>query len=179
MLGLGGDVLMFLGTALRSQVALAAENRFLRKQVVLYRERPVKPRRASDAMRLALVLLARCFAWREALTLVQLATLTRWHRQAFRLLWRWRSSPSGRPRLPADLQRLIAAMARSTPTWGEERIAAELLSSSSVSASRRAPCVGTWPAGGAEEGLGPPGNAGPPSSGTTLTPCWPATAAWR
>ena len=116
MLGLGGDVLMFLGTALRSQVALAAENRFLRKQVVLYRERPVKPRRASDAMRLALVLLARCFAWREALTLVQLATLTRWHRQAFRLLWRWRSSPSGRPRLPADLQRLIAAMARSTPT---------------------------------------------------------------
>jgi putative transposase len=73
-----------------------------------------------------MVLLARCFGWREALAIVQPATLLRWHRQAFRLLWRWRSR-SGRPRLPAELQRLIAAMARDNPSWGEERIAAELL----------------------------------------------------
>ncbi len=65
-------------------------------------------------MRLALVLLARCFPWREALTLVQPATLLRWHRQAVRLLWCWQSRP-GRPRLPADLQSLIAGMARSNP----------------------------------------------------------------
>ncbi len=105
---------------------LAAENLFLRKQLALYRERPGNPRRASDPLRLTLVLLARWFAWREALTIVQPATLIRWHRQAFRLLWRWRSRP-GRPPLPAELQRLIAAMARDNPTWGEERIAAELL----------------------------------------------------
>jgi transposase InsO family protein len=67
-------------------VVLAAENLFLRKQLVLYRARPVKLRRASDAMRLALVLWARCCAWREALTLVQPAPLIRGHRQAFRLL---------------------------------------------------------------------------------------------
>jgi len=115
-----------LGSSLRSRTALVAENLFLRKQLALYRERQVKPRRASDPVRLALVLLARRFAWREALTIVQPATLLRWHREMFRLLWRWRSRP-GRPRLPADLQRLIAAMARSNPTWGEERIAAELL----------------------------------------------------
>lgn len=77
-------------------------------------------------MRLARVLLARCLAWREALTIVQPATLLRWHHQAFRLLRRWRSQP-GRLRLPAELQRLIAAMVRDNPTWGEERIAAELL----------------------------------------------------
>jgi putative transposase len=86
----------------------------------------VKPRRPSDPLRLALVLLAGCFAWREALTIVQPATLLRWHREAFRLFWRWRSRP-GRPRLPAELQRLIAAMTRDNPTWGEERIPAELL----------------------------------------------------
>jgi len=120
------DLARFLGASLRSRTALAAENLFLRKQLALYRERQVNPRRASDPIRLALVLLARCFAWREALTIVRPATLIRWHRDAFRLLWRWRSRP-GRPRLPADLQRLIAAMARSNPTWGEERIAAELL----------------------------------------------------
>jgi putative transposase len=109
-----------------SRTTLAAENLFLRKQLALYRERQVKPRWASDPQRLMLVLFARGFAWREALTIVQLATLLLWHREAFRILWRGRSRP-GRPRLPADLQRVIATMTRDNPTWGEERIAAELL----------------------------------------------------
>lgn len=61
---------------------MAAENLFLRKQLALYRERQVKSRRASDPLRLTLVLLARRFAWREALTIVQPATLLRWHRDA-------------------------------------------------------------------------------------------------
>jgi putative transposase len=123
---LGRDLVRLLGASLRSRTALAAENLFLRKQLALYRERQVNPRRASDPMRLALVLLARCFAWRDALTIVQPATFLRWPRGAFRLLWRWRSRP-GRPRLPAALQHLIAGMARDNPTWGEERLAAELL----------------------------------------------------
>ncbi len=122
----GIDLVRCLGTSLRSPAALAAENLFLRKQLTLYRERQMQPRRASDSVRLGLVLLAGCFAWRETLAIVQPATLLRWHREAFRLLWRWRSRP-GRPHLPTDLQHLIAAMARSNPTWGEERIAAELL----------------------------------------------------
>jgi len=122
----GVDLMRFLGVSLRSRTALAAENLFLRKQLALYRERQVKPRRASDPLRLTLVLLACCFAWREALTIVQPATLLRWHRHAFRLFWRWRSRP-GRPRLPMELHQLIAAMARNNVTWGEERIAAELL----------------------------------------------------
>jgi putative transposase len=126
MLGLGGNFVRFLGASFRSRTALAAENLFLRKQLALYRERQVKPRRTADPLRLTLVLLARCFAWRAALTIVQPGTLLHWHREAFRLFWRWRSRP-GRPRLPATLQRLIAAMARDNPTWGEERIAAELL----------------------------------------------------
>ena len=88
MTRLGIDLGRFLGTSLRSRLALAAENLFLRKQLALYRERQVKPHRASDATRLGLVLLARWFAWREALTIVQPATLLRWHREAFRLFWR-------------------------------------------------------------------------------------------
>ena len=102
MTGLGMDLGRFLGASLRSRTALAAENLFLRKQLALYRERQVKPRRASDPLRLTLVLLARWFAWREALRIVQPATLLRWHRETFRLFWRWRSR-AGRPRLPAEL----------------------------------------------------------------------------
>jgi transposase InsO family protein len=47
-------------------------------------------------------------------------------RQGFRLLWRWKSRPVGRPRIPKDLRRLIREMAAENPTWGEERIANEL-----------------------------------------------------
>jgi putative transposase len=124
---LGADALRF-GTAwVRSRTVLAAENLFLRKQLALYREREVTPRRATDATRLVLVLLARVFPWRGTLLIVQPATLIRWHRQAFRLWWRWRSRGPGRPRIPADLRQLINAMARDNPSWGERRIAAELL----------------------------------------------------
>ena len=126
MAALAIDLGRFVSSTLRSRTALAAENLFLRKQLALYRERQVQPRRATDPVRLTLVLLMRCFAWREALTIVQPATLVRWHREAFRLFWRWRSRP-GRPPLPPELQQLIAAIARDNLTWGEERIAAELL----------------------------------------------------
>ena len=121
------DTLRFIRVSLRPRCALAAENLFLRKQLALYLERKVKPRRAKAATKLTLVLLSRLFAWREALTVVKPDTLIRWHRQGFRLFWRWKSKARGRPRIPADLQKLIADMAASNVTWGEERIAAELL----------------------------------------------------
>ena len=121
------DALRFIRLSLRPHCALAAENLFLRKQLALFLERKVKARRASDASRLTLVLLSRLFAWRQALTIVQPDTFIRWHRKGFRLFWRWKSKPRGRPRVPAELQKLIVEMAKQNPTWGEERIAAELL----------------------------------------------------
>jgi putative transposase len=60
------------------------------------------------------------------LTVVKPDTLIRWHRQGWRLFWRWKSR-SGRPPIPVGLRRMIIAIARANPTWGEERIADELL----------------------------------------------------
>ncbi len=119
------DTLRLIRVSLRPRCALAAEN--LRKQLALYLERKVKSHRAAAAAKLTLVLLSRLFAWREALTVVKPDTSIRWHRKGFRLFWRWKSKPQGRPRIPADLRKLIADMAVSNVTWGEERIAAELL----------------------------------------------------
>src|SRR5437016_10702016 len=120
------DATCYLMLCLRPPTALAAENLFLRKQLALYQERHVKPRRTTDAIRFTLVWLGRWFNWRQALAVVQPATFTRWHRQGVRLFWRWKSHP-GRPRIPATLQVLIRQMARDNLTWGEERIANERL----------------------------------------------------
>ena len=88
--------------------------------------RQVPPRRATDATRLTLVLLGRLFEWKEALRVVRPETFVGWHRKGFKLFWRWKSRQLGRPRISKDLHRLILAMARSNPTWGQARIASEL-----------------------------------------------------
>jgi transposase InsO family protein len=119
------DLLALVRLGLTARARLAAENLFLRKQLALYQERHTRPRRPDPATRVTLVLLSRWLDWRSLLTVVQPDTLIRWHRQGWRLVWRWKSRP-GRPPIPADLQRLIVIMARANPTWGEERIANEL-----------------------------------------------------
>jgi putative transposase len=121
------DVLTFFCLSLRSSAALAAENLFLRKQLALYVERRKKPRRATDSVRFTLAQLARFFKWRDVLTVVKPDTLVRWHHKGFRLFWKWKSRSRGRPRVPGELQKLIAEMATNNTTWGEERIANELL----------------------------------------------------
>ncbi len=131
------DLVHFVVLTCSSHTSLAAENLFLRKQLAFYTERQVKPRRLDNTARIALVVLARLIDWRQLLTVVRPDTLVRWHRQGFRLFWRWTSRRSGRPRIPPDLQEVIAAMARANQTWGEERIAAELLLKLGISISPR------------------------------------------
>jgi putative transposase len=83
---IAGDLVRLLLLVSRSRRALAAENLFLRKQLALFQERKVKPRRARDSTRLIMVILGRMFAWRDALVNVQPDTFIRWHRKGFRLL---------------------------------------------------------------------------------------------
>src|SRR5208337_1340152 len=120
------DLVHFVCLGLRSRSSLAAENLFLRKQLAFYQERKVKPRRADNPTRLTLVLLSRWFNWRDALTIVRPRTFVTWHRKGFRLFWRWKSEGGRRP-IPAELRQLIRKMAGENPSWGEERIANELL----------------------------------------------------
>ena len=85
VLRLAGDLVRLVAAAVRSHPQLAAENLFLRKQLALYVERQVKPRRADNATRIALVALSWLIDWRRLLTVVKPDTLVRWHRQGFRL----------------------------------------------------------------------------------------------
>ena len=120
------DALRWVLLLFRSAEALRAENLFLRRQLALYIERGVRPRQVDPATRTSLALLARLFDWRGALVVVQPGTMIRWHRAGWRLLWRMKSR-AGRPPIPMELRELIRRMARENVSWGEERIANELL----------------------------------------------------
>jgi hypothetical protein len=66
--------------------------------------------------------------WRSALLIVQPDTVVHWHRQGFRLYWRWKSrKKQGRPKVDRAIRDLIRRMCRENPTWGVPRILSELL----------------------------------------------------
>lgn len=120
------QLLTLLRLLLLGRAALVAENLFLRKQLALFQERKVQPRKASKTTRLSLIALARFFHWQEALVLVRPETFLGGRRQAFSAFWRWKSRKRGRPQLPRNLRELIREMAADNPSWGRERIADEL-----------------------------------------------------
>jgi putative transposase len=126
LLTLASDLARFVVSVLRPRTALVAENLFLRKQLAFYREHKVTTRPLTDVARLSLVLWSRWFEWKEALLIVKPETLITWHRKGFKLFWRWKSR-RGRPPLPREIRELIVRMAGENPTWGQARVAAELL----------------------------------------------------
>jgi putative transposase len=85
------DACRWVVLRLRSNESVRAENLFLRRQLALYIERGVRPMRIDAATRVSLALLAKRFDWRTALVVVQPATMIRWHRAGWRLLWRAKS----------------------------------------------------------------------------------------
>jgi hypothetical protein len=64
--------------------------------------------------------------WREALVLVQPATVDRWYR-GVRRCWRCRARRPGRPRIDSSCRGLIRRMAAENCLWGAPRIHGELL----------------------------------------------------
>ena len=120
-------VTALLRQLLQSRAALVAENLALRHQIVIL-QRSVKRPRLHRRDRIFWVWLSRLWrGWRSSLIVVQPETVIRWHRQGFRLYWRWKSrSRCGRPKLDAEIRALIRRMSRENPTWGRRRIRSEL-----------------------------------------------------
>jgi putative transposase len=112
----------------RSKADLIAENALLRQQLIVL-NRQIKKPAFSQADRLWLVLLAsRVKSWKASLLIFKPDTLLRWHRQGFRLFWKFKSrNRGGRPKLNTETVTLIQQMAQENRSWGAERIRGELL----------------------------------------------------
>ena len=121
MLKLVRSIVSVLARRFRSRAVLELENLALRQLHVLRRQRPGRPRLiAIDRLLWVWLyrLWPRCLA---AMVLVKPATVVQWHRQGFRLFWRWRSR-SGRPSIDHEVRDLIRQMNAANPLWGAPRI---------------------------------------------------------
>ena len=126
-----------LAKLFRKRRDLLVENLLLRHQLqVELRSRPRPDLKTRD--RFFWLLVRHLYPdWKQHLVLVRPETVLRWHRQGWRLYWRWRSGHHlGRPRLTAEIRELIATMASENPLWGTERIRGELLKLGIVVSSR-------------------------------------------
>ena len=124
------DVLRFVvglaADVLRRRAGLVAENALLRQQLIVAQRKIAGRVRWAPWQRFTMGLAARLGpAWRNATFLVQPATILRWHRAGFRVFWRGRSRPLGRP--PTAWAGLIREIATRNPRWGAERVRGELL----------------------------------------------------
>jgi putative transposase len=148
-------LLLLVRALLMGRLSLAAENLAMRQQLAVYQRTARRPKlRPRD--RVFWVCLSRLWpAWRSVLVIVQPATVVGWHRQGFRLYWRWKSrgAKQGRPRIDRQVQALIRRMSRENPLWGAPRIQSELrllgheLAESTVALymdRRRKPPSPTW-----------------------------------
>jgi transposase InsO family protein len=67
-------------------------------------------------------------SWKENLLIVKPEIVIRWHKEGFRLYWRWKSrSEAGRPKIPRAQINLIKQMGNDKPLWGAPRIHGEML----------------------------------------------------
>jgi hypothetical protein len=127
-MGLLKACVLFLRAMLVPQARLAIENLALRQQVAVFKQSVKRPKlRPRD--RLFWVWLSKLWPhWPSALVLVQPETVIRWHRQGFKLYWRWKSQRGkpGRPPIARHIRELIRRMSRENSTWGAPRIVSEL-----------------------------------------------------
>ena len=113
----------------KSRRQLLLENLALKQQVTMLRQSVKRPR-TTTADRLFWILLSRHVeGWRQMLHSLHPDTVVRWHRQGFRLYWRWKSRgpKPGRPAIDIAQRKLIRDMQASNIGWGAPRIHGELL----------------------------------------------------
>ncbi len=122
-------ILGVLASLFKSRARLEAENLVLRQQVnVLRRQAPKRPQLNNTDRCLVVWLYRCCPSVFGAIAIVRPETIIRWHRARFRAYWRWRSrNRVGRPRISAELRKLIGEMSRANRLWGAPHIQGELL----------------------------------------------------
>jgi transposase InsO family protein len=118
---------LFFRSLFISRLSLAAEILVLRQQLLVL-NRTVKRPKLRRRDRLFWVCLSKLWKdWRDALIIVKPDTVIKWHREGFRLYWRWKSKAQiGRQPIDKEIHELIRRISSENPLWGSPRIQSEL-----------------------------------------------------
>jgi len=113
----------------KSRNDLILENIALRQQLAIFKHKNPRPK-TRNLDRIFWILLKRFWSgWQNCLHIVSPDTVKHWHRNGFKMYWRWKSRAKrlGRPKISKEIRDLIKRMAADNPTWRAPRIHGELL----------------------------------------------------
>lgn len=113
----------------KTRQQLTLDNLAFRQQLMVLNRSAKRPQ-LTHFDRMFWVLLSKFWNhWAKSLLIVQPETVLRWHRQGFRLYWRWNSYGQrlGRPFIGPAIRDLIRNMSQTNTLWGAPRIHGELL----------------------------------------------------
>jgi hypothetical protein len=99
-----------------SRQSLTLENLALRQQLTV-QQRTIKRPKLKRKGRLFWAWLSQIWPqWKSALIVVKPETVIKWHRQGFKLYWRWKSraGKAGRPKINREIRYLIRQMSQET-----------------------------------------------------------------
>jgi putative transposase len=106
----------------KSKEQLIMENALLRQQVIVLKQQVNRPQLTAKDRSLLVVLASRVKDWKNALLIVKPETVLHWHREGFKLFWRWKSKGQARkPRISEETIALIKQMAVDNRRWGAKR----------------------------------------------------------
>src|SRR5262249_21839859 len=114
---------LFFRSLIAPRLTLATEILALRQQLAVL-NRSINRPQLDRRDRFFWVMLSRLWKnWREVLIIVKPETVVKWHKEGFRLYWRWKSKATiGRPQIDKEIRELIRRMSRENPLWGAPRI---------------------------------------------------------
>jgi hypothetical protein len=121
-------MILFVCGLIVSRAKLSLELLALRQQLVVLRRTVQRPQ-IQNRDRWFWIVVSRIWKDRQqALIVVKPETVIKWHRQGFKMYWRWksRSSQVGRPKLDKEIRDLIRRMSDENPLWGVPRIQSDL-----------------------------------------------------
>ena len=127
MLGTFRTLLSTMLVATRSRTDLVHEIAALRQQLEV-NQRQVKRPKIQRGDRMFWIWLRRHWpGWKNALVIVKPETVLRWHREGYRMYWRWRSKGKpGRPRIPRQHIEFIRRISSLVVLGGEAEAGGEL-----------------------------------------------------
>lgn len=111
----------------KSYNEIKMENIALRSQLALYKHRYEKqmlpkPTPTPAFRQLWVILSKYMISWKSHLVVVKPETVIKWHRMAFQLHWRRKSSQKGRPRTSQETIKLITRLHNENPLLSPEKI---------------------------------------------------------
>ena len=78
-----------ISTCFISKAQLVAENLCLRQQLIVLKRRQLRPQLRDSDRRFWILICRWIVRWRETLIIVRPETVLGWHRQGWKIYWRW------------------------------------------------------------------------------------------